>query len=70
MATIRVIAKVGDTYHPKYGSLEKGREYDIEESDFGDEIFEKTKGTVPGFTGAAVESGQSPNQTKNKKKEE
>lgn len=41
MATIKVIAKVGDTHHPRLGLLKKGQEYEIDESDFGDEIFEK-----------------------------
>ena len=41
MATIKVIAKIGDTYHPKYGLLKKGAEYEIDEQDYGDELFEK-----------------------------
>jgi len=41
MATIKVISKVGDTNHLKYGRLVRGKEYDIDEADFGDEIFEK-----------------------------
>lgn len=47
MATIKVIAKIGDTYHPKYGELVKGHEYEIDEADFGDEIFEKGTGLSP-----------------------
>jgi hypothetical protein len=41
MATITVIAKIGNTFHPKYGALVQGQELQIEEADFGDEIFEK-----------------------------
>lgn len=43
MAVIKVIARIGGTIHPKYGLLEQGKEYEIEEADFGDEIFEVKK---------------------------
>lgn len=43
MAKITVIAKIGDTIHPKYGFLVQGLEYEIDENDFGDEIFEVKK---------------------------
>ncbi|MEW6115667.1 MAG: hypothetical protein AB1553_02045 [Nitrospirota bacterium] len=38
--TLKVTAKIGDTTHPKYGSLKKGESYEIEPADFGSEIFE------------------------------
>ncbi|MCK4786209.1 MAG: hypothetical protein KAV87_20800 [Desulfobacteraceae bacterium] len=42
---IKVIALVGGTNHPTHGRLEKDKEYDIEVSQFGGEIFKpKTKG--------------------------
>jgi hypothetical protein len=43
MAVIKVIAKISNTYHPKYGALVAGQEYQIDEQDFGDEIFERVK---------------------------
>jgi hypothetical protein len=43
MATIKVIAKIGDTIHPRLGTLVKGEEYEIDETEFGDEIFELPK---------------------------
>jgi hypothetical protein len=45
MATIKVTAKIGNTFHPKYGALVEGQEYTIDEADFGDEIFEKVDGS-------------------------
>ncbi len=49
---IKVISKVGDTYHPKYGRLVKGMELEIEEADFGKEIFKK-KSASPNEGGSA-----------------
>lgn len=49
MAKITVTAKIGDTYHPKYGLLVKGQELTIDEEDFGGEIFERpeVKSAIP-----------------------
>jgi len=41
MATIKVKSKVENTIHPKYGPLKKGQILEIDEKDFGDQIFEK-----------------------------
>ncbi len=41
MGKIKVAATVGDTIHPKYGLLTVGQQYEIDEEEFGDEIFEK-----------------------------
>ncbi len=41
MAIIKVTSKISNTYHPKYGELVAGQEYEIDEQDFGDEIFER-----------------------------
>jgi hypothetical protein len=41
MAVIKVRSKIGNTVHPKYGPLEEGQELEIDEQDFGDEIFER-----------------------------
>jgi hypothetical protein len=37
---MNVIARI-ETTHLKYGALIAGQEYEIEEDDFGDQIFEK-----------------------------
>lgn len=37
-----VISKY-NTYHPKYGFLKEGEKYEIEDKDFGNEIFEEVK---------------------------
>ncbi len=42
---IKVISLIGGTNHPTFGRLEEGKEYDIDVSQFGGEIFKpKTKG--------------------------
>ncbi len=41
MAVIKVRSKIGNTVHPKYGPLEEGQVLEIDEADFGDEIFER-----------------------------
>lgn len=43
---VKVIGKIGNTCHPRLGMLEEGQEYEIEESAFGDEIFEKQKDKI------------------------
>jgi hypothetical protein len=53
---IKVISKVGDTVHPKYGRLVKGMELDIEEADFGKEIFKK-KSSSPKEGGSVKKGG-------------
>lgn len=40
---IKVISLIGGTNHPTHGRLEEGKEFEIEVSQFGDEIF-KPKG--------------------------
>ncbi|GAB62648.1 hypothetical protein KSU1_C1052 [Candidatus Jettenia caeni] len=37
---IKVIAKIGNTYHPDLGLLVVGREYEIDETKFGDQLFD------------------------------
>lgn len=39
MPTIKVTAKIGGTHHPKYGLLEKGKEYAIEVEGFAEQLF-------------------------------
>ena len=42
---IKVISLIGGTNHPAHGRLEEGKEYEIEVSQFGDQIFKpKTRG--------------------------
>lgn len=42
---IKVISLMGGTNHPAHGRLEEGKEYEIDVSQFGSEIFKpKTKG--------------------------
>jgi hypothetical protein len=43
MGMIKVKSRVGDTVHPKYGCLEVGRGLEIDEADFGDEVFERIR---------------------------
>jgi len=40
MAKITVKAKIDAGIHLKYGPIVKGQEYEIEEADFGDQLFE------------------------------
>ena len=45
MKKIKVISLIGGTNHPTFGRLEEGKEYDIDVSQFGGEIFKpKTRG--------------------------
>lgn len=60
MAVIKVIAKIGDTHHPKYGLLIKGQEYEIDESDFGDEIFERATESKTKKTGGSRRGDEVP----------
>lgn len=62
MANIKVIAKVGNTYHPRFGLLEFGREYEIDEAEFGDEIFEKQQ------SAKSIEHGAKGTESKNTKR--
>jgi len=41
MARIVVKAKIDGGIHVKYGEIAKGREYEIDEEDFGAELFER-----------------------------
>jgi hypothetical protein len=65
MAKIRVIARVGDTIHPRLGRLVEGEEYEIEESEFGAEIFRKKTEPQKGGSEGGTES-----TLRKKKKEE
>lgn len=61
MARIRVLAKVGDTVHPRYGRLTEGQELEIEEADFGEEIFRRKGGEC------AYEAGEEKTEGNRKK---
>jgi hypothetical protein len=52
---IKVIAKIGNTIHPRLGLLAAGEEYTIDESEFGDEIFTKQEPGVRSQEPAAEE---------------
>jgi hypothetical protein len=41
---ITVKAKIDGGIHLKYGEIIKGKEYEIEEEDFGDQLFERPPG--------------------------
>lgn len=44
MAKITVKAKIDAGVHLKYGPIIKGQEYEIEENDFGNQLFERPQG--------------------------
>lgn len=44
MAKITVKAKIDGGIHLKYGEIKAGQSYEIEEADFGDQLFERPPG--------------------------
>ena len=44
MAKITVTAKIDGGVHLKYGEIVKGKQYAIEEEDFGEQLFERPPG--------------------------
>lgn len=47
MGMIKVTAKGNLGIHPVHGEIVENREYDIDENDFGDQLFHRPEGWVP-----------------------